>query len=120
MSQIYFHTTVYVIVVFLLMQVALTACGGNIELPPGVISELEAEIFSREPSVENYEISTIRTGAHKKLPSSVVERWCVEITINSNGQSTNEHYMIDQKGESFECKQLTEDQLTFLETGCYW
>ena len=118
MSRKYFHTPVYVIAVFLLMLVTSTAC--EKKLHPSAKAELEAEIHSGGSSVDDYEISTISIGANEYLPSSIDARWCVEVIINSNGQNTIEHYLLDRKGKFFECKQLTEDQLTFEETGCSW
>ena len=110
MSQKYVRTTVFVVVVCMLMLVTLTAC--EEALPEGAMSELDAGIlhmsFLRETPVDNYEISSIHSGEKTKMSSSIDERWCVEVTLNSNGQTTIERYFVDQREESFKCRRVTE------------
>jgi len=110
MSQKYVRTTVCIVVVCMLMLVTLTAC--EEALPEGAVSELEAGLlhmsFLRGTPADDYEISSVHSGEKTKMPSSIDERWCVEIALNSNGQSTIERYFVDQRGESFKCRRVTE------------
>ena len=94
------------------LRITLAAC--EQQLPQEVALELENEILS-DPAVDNYEVSTVRYAASKKLPAEIDFRWCVEVALESDGHSTVEHYMIDKQGEFLFCKQVADDQLTFHE-----
>lgn len=110
MSQKYVFTAACVFVVCMLMLVTLTACGEA--LPEGAVSELETGLhhmsFLRGTPADDYEISSVHSGEKTKMPSSIDERWCVEVALNSNGQTAIERYFVDQSGESFNCRRVTE------------